>query len=98
MFEVKEFELLHVNKIKYPEEVPVHSKYFFCIDDMMLFIKKSRGYYKLMASTQCGLNFLYRESTFDVVSQNKDLSELLKDFSFYMELVRCRAFHLSHSE
>ena len=98
MFEVKDFELLHVNKIKYPEEVPVHTKYFFCIDDMMLFIKKSRGYYKLMSSTQCGLKFLYRESTFDVVSQNKDLNELLKDFKFFMEVVICRAFHQYHSE
>ena len=53
MFDVKDFELLHVNKIKYQEEVPVHTKYFFCIDDMMLFIKKSRGYYKLLSSSQC---------------------------------------------
>ena len=55
MFEVKDFERLHMYKIKNDLNVnDITSQYFFCIDNRMLFIKKSRRFFKIMASCQCG--------------------------------------------
>ena len=66
---VNDFEILHQYKIKNELSLDdIHNQYFFCIDSRMLFIKKSRKYYKLMASSQCGFEPMYRESCLDVLA------------------------------
>lgn len=80
----KDFENLHAWKIRNGlSNSTISSQYFFCIDNRMLFIKKSRKYYKLMASSQCGFEPLYRESCLDVVAGDTDLSEIIKLFYGY---------------
>lgn len=80
----KDFENLHIWKIRNGlDNTSISAQYFFCIDERMLFIKKSRQYYKLMASSQCGFEPLYRESCLDVIAGGKDLSEIIKLFYGY---------------
>lgn len=81
----KTFEELHKRKIRFGLDSQfITSQYFFCIDNRMLFIKKSRKYYKLMATSQCGFEPLYRESCLDVVYGNTDLSEVITMFYSYV--------------
>lgn len=80
----KDFENLHTWKIKNGLDVSsISSQYFFCIDERMLFIKKSRKHYKLMASSQCGFEPLFRESCLDVIAGSTDLSEIIRLFYGY---------------
>lgn len=83
-FKPRDFESLHISKIKEGLSLDnISSQYFFCIDERMLFIKKSRQYYKLMASNQCGFEPLYRESCLDVIAGSKDVTEIIKLFYGY---------------
>lgn len=76
-----DLDQLHIHKIRVGlDESFITQQYFFCIDMRMLYIKKSRGYYKLMASSQCGFEPLYRESCLDVIAGSKDLSEIIIKF------------------
>lgn len=81
----KDFDNLHMWKIKNGLSLDsITSQYFFCIDNRMLYIKKSRKHYKLMASSQCGFEAIYRESCLDVVFGSTDLSETIKMFYSYV--------------
>lgn len=85
MFEAKDFERLHMYKIKNELSVDdITSQYFFCIDNRMLFIKKSRRFFKIMASCQCGFEPIWRESCLDVLYYNTDLQEVIKMFYGYI--------------
>lgn len=76
-----DLDMLHRSKIKNGlDDLYITQQYFFCIDMRMIYIKKSRGYYKLMASSQCGFEPLYRESCLDVITSSKDLSEIIIKF------------------
>lgn len=76
-----DLDQLHIHKIRVGlDESLITQQYFFCIDMRMIYIKKSRGYYKLMASSQCGFESLYRESCLDVIAGSKDLSEIIIKF------------------
>lgn len=81
----KDFENLHMWKVKNGlSKEYITSQYFFCIDNRMLFIKKSRKYYKLMASSQCGFEPLYRENCLDVIFGGTDITETIKMFYSYV--------------
>lgn len=81
----KDFENLHTWKIKHGlDKEHITSQYFFCIDNRMLFIKKSRKYYQLVASSQCGFEPIYRESCLDIVFGCDDLSQTIKMFYSYV--------------
>lgn len=90
MFAIKDFELLHKNKIMYPTEIPIHSKYFFSMDNCFIFIKKSRRFYKVMAASCCGFEPTYRESFFDCLYYSEDLNESIDMFKFYVSRLLCR--------
>lgn len=84
-FTPRDFDMLHMSKIKRGlSKDDISSQYFFCIDNRMLYIKKSRRYYKLMASSQCGFEPLYRESCLDVIFGDTDLSNVIKMFYSYV--------------
>ena len=78
MFEIRNFEDLHKDKIKNSEIVPVHCKYFFSFDNNFMFIKKSKKFYQLCASCQCGFEPAFRQSTFDILYYNENLDNFLK--------------------
>lgn len=81
----KDFENLHMWKVKNGlSKEYITSQYFCCIDNRMLFIKKSRKYYKLMASSQCGFEPLYRENCFDVIFGGTDITETVEMFYSYV--------------
>lgn len=84
MWDIKDFESLHRFKIKHGDELPIHSKYFFCNDNKMIFIKKSRRFYKVVASAQCDFEPCYRESIFDVLYVSDDFSKTLLMFYGYI--------------
>lgn len=90
MFNVKDFELLHKNKINYPGEVPVCSKYFFCLNNEIIFMKKSRRFYKVMATSSCGFEPTFRESFFDCVYYSDDLEQSKEMFISYVSRLLCR--------
>lgn len=80
----RDLDLLHQFKIRQGlSELSITQQYFFCIDMRMIYIKLSRGYYKLMASSQCGFEPLYRESCLDVVYASKDVTQVIENFYKY---------------
>lgn len=84
MFTVKDFETLHTYKIREQiEPSEISAKYFFCLDNKMLFIKKSRKYYQVIASCQCGFEPAFRLGVLDVLYENADLNEVVNMFKSY---------------
>lgn len=84
-FKPKDFEQLHMYKIKYGlDNELINTQYFFCIDNRMVFIKKSRKYYKVMASSQCGFEPIYRENCLDVIFGSTDISKSIEMFYGYV--------------
>lgn len=79
--ESRDLDMLHQHKIRTSlDDTSITQQYFFCVDYRMIYIKKSRGYYKLMATSQCGFEPLYRESCLDVIAGSKDLSDIISQF------------------
>lgn len=93
MFVLKDFEVLHRDKILYPDEIPVFSKYFFSFENNFIFIKKSRRFYKVMASSCCGFEPTFRESVFDCLYYSEKLSECVDMFKSYVSRLLCRVYH-----
>lgn len=80
----KDLDSLHQFKIRNGLcETTITQQYFFCIGMRMIYIKLSRGYFKLMASSQCGFEPLYRESCLDVIYASKDISLVVRNFYKY---------------
>lgn len=94
MFEVKNFEDLHKDKIKNSAIVPVHCKYFFSFDNNFMFIKKSKKFYQLCASCQCGFEPAFRQSTFDILYYNENLDLVIDMFRSYVDRLLCRVYPL----
>lgn len=91
-FEKKDFEQLLLSKVRdCMLKDTICSKYFFCYDDKIIFINKSKGFYKILASSQCGFKILYHESVFDVIYFSKNLADCIGSFELFVELV-CRRF------
>ena len=81
MFDTKDFEYLHRDKIKNGLlDYPLTAQYFFCYKDKLLFIKKTRKHYKLMSSSQCNFQPVFRESCFDVLDSSEDLEKIKELF------------------
>lgn len=93
MFEVLDFEQLHKFKIKdivTPDRICAN--YFFCLNQKMLYIKKSRKNYVICASCQCQFEFKYHESVMDVVYISPDLEDVISQFKFLVSLLIKRSF------
>lgn len=89
-FDKKDFENLIISKVRdCMLKDNICSKYFFCYDNKLIFINKSKGFYKILASSQCGFKFLYHESVFDVIHTSKNLDECIQFFEFLVGLA-CR--------
>lgn len=89
-FNTKEFEQLHFDKIRHGLEIDnISSSFFFCYENKILFVKKSRKMYKIVASPSCGFAPLYRESCFDVIYFTPDITFVIKQFCYLVkELVK----------
>lgn len=84
MFRSKDFEVLHEYKIRNTlEDYEIPAQYFFCVGNKMLFIKKARRYYKVMASCQCGFEPAYRERCLDVLYDSTNLEDVINMFKSY---------------
>lgn len=93
-FEPKDFNNLHMSKLKEGLDLlNISSQYFFCCGNKMLFIKKSRKYYQVIASCQCGFEALGRESVLDILYGNADLSETIRMFYSYVSRLVCNELH-----
>lgn len=83
-FDPKDFETLHRFKIRNSfDDSHISNHYFICVENKMMFIKKSRRYYKIVASTQCGFEPIYRESCLDVIYHDTDLTKTISMFYGY---------------
>lgn len=93
MFQIKEFEQLYNIKISHKDMLEVHNNFFFCFDDYIIFMKKSRRFYKVMASSSCGFEPTFRERVFDCVYYSDDINNSIEMFKSYVSriLVKCRA-------
>lgn len=92
-FEPKDFADLHLRKIiNGVTSLHLSQCYFFCYLDKMVFITKSKGFFKVVASCQCGFKPLYKDTNFDVVFTSKDISEVIDKFEFFVDLIICRAY------
>lgn len=80
-----DFEMLHRSKMVDGLDVDRPSTmYFFCKDNRMVFIKKSRRFYKIMCSSTCPFEPLYRESCLDVVYYTTDFNSAVEMFESYV--------------
>lgn len=82
----RDFEQLMMSKIRNGLSLDnVSSSYFFCIDNRMIFIKKSKRFYKIVCSSSCGFSPIYRESCLDVIYYNTDIGEVIHQFYDYVK-------------
>lgn len=88
MFEPKDFENLYRLKIKNGfspfSDFDISTSYFANIGNKFVFIKKSRRFYKICVSANCGFEPIFRESCFDIVYHNTDLSATVEMFNSYV--------------
>lgn len=89
MFEVKDFENLYRLKLKSGftafSDFDITTSYFANIDNKIIFIKKSRRFYKVCASSNTGFEPIFRESCFDVLYHSTDLSCAVEMFKGYIQ-------------
>lgn len=84
----KDFEQLHHSHIKeHFEEDNISSYYFYCAGHDIMFIKKARNCYKICCSVTCGFDYIYHESTFDVIFMHKDLSAVIDMYKFFLKFL-----------
>lgn len=87
-FSQKDLENLYCFKIKNSlDDVPLPSNYCFIYNNKMLFIKKSRDYYRLCASPILECSPVVREQVFDVIFQSKDLMEVVEQFECHIRII-----------
>lgn len=80
-FQSKDLEIIHRFKIRNGiDETRLYYYFLFIDNDKMIFIKKSRAWYKLMASSNCGFDYIRRESIFDVIFESKKLEDVRNQF------------------
>ena len=88
MFEPKDFENLYRLKLKSGftafSDFDICTSYFACIENKMIFIKKSRRFYKICCSSNCGFEPIFRESCFDILYHNTDLQTTVSMFKGYV--------------
>ena len=92
-FKKTDFEALHnskVNKSLYDDTIC--SRYFFCLEDKMIFINRSRCFYKILASCQCHFESIYRERVFEVIYITKDFDNVVSEFKLYCETTLSKSF------
>ena len=81
----KDFETLHKYKVLDGLDIDHPSTmYFFCLEDKMIFIKKSRRFYKIMASSSCPFEPIFRENNLDILYHSTDFNETVKMFMSYV--------------
>lgn len=83
-FQPKDFESLHYSKIKEGlSKDNISSQYFICFADKMLFIKRGRKGFKIMASCQCGFEPMAHESNLELLAICLDISQAIDLFYGY---------------
>lgn len=84
-FKPKDFEQLHTQKIRLGlDNRNISQEYFYCLGEKMIFIKKSRKNYKIMASCQCNFEPQNIESCLQVVYTTPDVSKAIQMFCSYV--------------
>lgn len=88
----KDFDALHYSKIKDGlSKDNISSQYFICFSDKMLFIKRARKGFKIVASCQCGFEPMYHESHLEVIAFCLDISQAIDLFYGYCNRLLSRS-------
>lgn len=87
-FKKTDFEQLNMSKITDSMyEGIACSRFFFCLEDKIVFINKSKTCYNILASSQCNFEFKYQERIFDVIYSSKNINECISYFKFLCDLI-----------
>lgn len=85
-FDFKDLEALAQSKCKNDlEEFPITSRYLYIRGNKMIFINKSRNNYSLCCTGSCGFLAYRKIKTFDILFFNQDLTQVIKQFDFYVK-------------
>lgn len=87
-FKKIDFENLHMTKITDSMyEGTACSRFFFCLENKMIFINHSKTGFNVLASSQCNFESKFKERVFDVIFSSKDLNECISHFKFLCDLI-----------
>lgn len=85
MIVTKDFQQLILQKLKSNDDeiIPLSSKYFFCYDNKLIFIKSARKGFHIACSPACNFEKLAYQGNLDIIYVSDSFDKTLEMFRSY---------------